>query len=343
MLLLVLKPEYDEFPCCVGQTRQGPQHRIVHVSAIPVDFATGWPGKHPAHGARMARADRLIIRVEQEAECRIEWDIRIRMDSKHELLEKPCRVRTMPFCWTGIRHRLDTLILIGQMPGKQLCVAADIPVALCQHRHSIHIVSPQLGIVHPFPPAMMRNATEPGRFTLRQTRHCHQAATVTELWHGPCRTGSTDPPGPYIRDGTSVVARRSILLPGIARAHLRRRRLWRPDPFGAVICGWPWFHVRWPCIRCSVRAATCGFISSTRKPGIAFVWPPSTPKRSRSCRAASSSKAMSSRRIATSSWTTAISNRRGSNRLRSSSSASSLNTKPFRRSTLMPAITCCQM
>ena len=79
------------------------------------------PGQQAARGTGMTRTDGLIVGVEQEAERRIERPIIRHMWHKHELLEKPGHMRSMPFYWAGIRHRLDALILLREICGQCLC------------------------------------------------------------------------------------------------------------------------------------------------------------------------------------------------------------------------------
>ena len=78
----------------------------------------------------MARTGGDIIGVEQEGEALVEDLITcvIRLDQKG--LEKPGRVRAMPFGRARVRHRLDRLILRRQRRRAPLGLAAHPPERL---------------------------------------------------------------------------------------------------------------------------------------------------------------------------------------------------------------------
>ena len=90
------------------------QHRVqlrVDVRAILAHARQRRTREQAAPIARVARSDRLVIRVEKEREVRIEHAV-ARYAAQHELLEEPAGVRQMPFDRTRIRHRLQCAILV---------------------------------------------------------------------------------------------------------------------------------------------------------------------------------------------------------------------------------------
>src|SRR5262249_45684733 len=68
-----------------------------------------------------------VIGIEQKSEARIMHAISRDMRPQNELLEEPCRVGAMPFDRTGIRHRLDDLILRRQRRGAPLGLGPHSP------------------------------------------------------------------------------------------------------------------------------------------------------------------------------------------------------------------------
>ena len=86
-------------------------HSGIDVSTVFGNFGGVGPGDEAALRTRLPRPRRDIIRVEQIGEALIERFIVRRKRTQQKLLEKPRYVRPMPFGRTGVRHRLDDLVL----------------------------------------------------------------------------------------------------------------------------------------------------------------------------------------------------------------------------------------
>ena len=99
-------------------------HRGIDVSAIVGNFAGIGPGDKPALRARLPRPRRDVIGIEQIGKALIERFVIRRKRTQQKLLEKPGRVRPMPFGRAGVRHRLDDLILGRQQRRAPLGLAA---------------------------------------------------------------------------------------------------------------------------------------------------------------------------------------------------------------------------
>ena len=124
MLLFVMQAKFDQ-SMGVMLIRQEFQHDAGDVPAIGHHLLDTRPGDHPALRPRMSRADGLVVRIEEIFEGRIEWPVTRSVRSQDEGLEKPCRVREMPFGRAGIRHRLDRLVLGRQGSGEFLGARTD--------------------------------------------------------------------------------------------------------------------------------------------------------------------------------------------------------------------------
>jgi hypothetical protein len=66
----------------------------------------------------VARANALVIRVETIFEVVIEAGVAGKKPGQDKRLEKPRRVREVPFCGAGIVHCLNDLIFIAQWLGE---------------------------------------------------------------------------------------------------------------------------------------------------------------------------------------------------------------------------------
>src|SRR5689334_16477731 len=88
--------------------------------AIPCHVLRIRTGDETALGTRVPRARCDIIGIEQIAEARIERSVIRRMRNEEKLFEEPCRMRPVPFDWTGIGHGLDYLVLRIERGGPAL-------------------------------------------------------------------------------------------------------------------------------------------------------------------------------------------------------------------------------
>ena len=115
MLFLVREPKHDEVAHRRGQRRrQQPHHGGVDIGAIAEDLADRRARQQSARGPWMPRPDRLIVGVEEIAEHRVERRIALLVRRQQEGLEKPRRMRQVPFGRAGVRHRLGCLVLVRQ-------------------------------------------------------------------------------------------------------------------------------------------------------------------------------------------------------------------------------------
>ena len=96
MLLLVMQPELDErsrlLPRRFGRLLNKPRHGSADMVAIGPDDIDRRPRQQPALGPRMSWARRLVVRIEQICECRVEHPIIGVKPPQYKSLKKPCRV-----------------------------------------------------------------------------------------------------------------------------------------------------------------------------------------------------------------------------------------------------------
>src|SRR5262249_53923594 len=116
MLLLVLQAELDRRLEIWLERRALEQlaHVLVDVGAIGVYFGETGARQQAARVTRVLRADRVVIRIEETPEVRLEGAIAARVRFEHERLEEPTRVREMPFRRAGVRHRLNLAVFRRQ-------------------------------------------------------------------------------------------------------------------------------------------------------------------------------------------------------------------------------------
>jgi hypothetical protein len=98
MLLLVTDPKLDQFERGSRKRRKRAIERLVDMSAIGADLVQRRSAQHAATGALVSRPLGLVIAVEQKGPALVECAIARNMIAKHERLEKPRRVREVPFC-----------------------------------------------------------------------------------------------------------------------------------------------------------------------------------------------------------------------------------------------------
>src|ERR1700722_16934480 len=102
MLLLVMPPERDErrhlAPYLLGRRVDQPGHRLIDMIAISRDIGAGGARQQPALRPRMTWPLGLVIGIEQIVECRVEHPVGAVETRQDEGLEKPGRMREVPFC-----------------------------------------------------------------------------------------------------------------------------------------------------------------------------------------------------------------------------------------------------
>jgi hypothetical protein len=89
-------------------------HRGIDVGAIGMHLVEAGARDQPPLRARVPCAHRLVVRIEEKAEALVEAHVAASMRLEQESLEKPSRVREMPFGWARVGHRLDDLVLGAQ-------------------------------------------------------------------------------------------------------------------------------------------------------------------------------------------------------------------------------------
>ena len=135
VLLLVLQAELNKLQSFVGRAGEKPRHRVIDMGAIGGDAGHLRPGQQPAHRPRMAGADGLIVRIEQETKILVEHLVIFARGTQDELFEKPCHVRAMPLRRARVGHGLNALVLGRQRRGERFGVRADRFVLARQIRH----------------------------------------------------------------------------------------------------------------------------------------------------------------------------------------------------------------
>ncbi len=115
MLLFVITAELDQLSdgrrkIILHQRR----HRAVDMVAIRSDRLQRRAREHAASGTRLTRAYALVVGVEQEIELRIEGAVAGEILFEDHRLEKPGRMREVPFCRARIGHRLHGRVGVRQ-------------------------------------------------------------------------------------------------------------------------------------------------------------------------------------------------------------------------------------
>ena len=110
MLLLVIQAKLYEWRCIFVCRFQVTQHRLIHVRAVGVNFIQAWSRHQAARTAIGMRSQLLVVGVEKLLVALIERFVTGDVCCKNEGLEKPGRMRKVPFSWAGIRHGLQHVI-----------------------------------------------------------------------------------------------------------------------------------------------------------------------------------------------------------------------------------------
>src|SRR3954447_26261023 len=107
MLLFMIQAQFEQSQKVAGEFP--PEqffHRIVHMGSIEADPIKGWTRECAADGPMRVAAEPLVIRVEEEAELRIESGVIGHVGHENERLEEPSGMREVPFCRARLRHGL---------------------------------------------------------------------------------------------------------------------------------------------------------------------------------------------------------------------------------------------
>ena len=208
VLLLVMAAQFQQFETTlVDPARlEGVDDRLVDAGAEVPDLRHRRAGDEPALRPRLPWADRLVVRVEQEAEHRLRRGV-AGQPAQHELLEEPRGVCPVPRRGAGRGHRLGDLVL-GAEPGREQ--VGEPPDLLEPLDHALGAVGGGDGSgCHGFPRGLWSTAGGPRRRTPRPPT---LTATLTTVWPPSHRSGHA---------GQATVAPTGT---GEVRAFLRARR-----------------------------------------------------------------------------------------------------------------------
>ena len=120
VLLLMRQTQVQQVGEVARAVGQQLRHRGVHMGAIGQHICGRGPGYQAPRGARLPRAHRLVVGVEQVAELRVEHPVADQVRDQHEGLEEPGGVGQVPLGRAGVRHGLGAHVLRGQRPGQGL-------------------------------------------------------------------------------------------------------------------------------------------------------------------------------------------------------------------------------
>ncbi len=120
MLLLVIDAELDQLCRLLRKVAvEQPAERLVDVSAICAHLFGRGTREQPALGARLARADALVIGVEAIFEALFEHAVAAQEALQQERLEEPRRVREMPLGRARVVIGLRQLVLVRKRLGER--------------------------------------------------------------------------------------------------------------------------------------------------------------------------------------------------------------------------------
>ena len=103
---------YSAVVSVVGARRpEKPGHVFVHVGTVGANLLHGRPRQEAALRTRPARAEGVVIRVEEEVELGMKDPVIWQMLRQEKRLVEPGRMRQMPLDGAGVRHGLQAEIL----------------------------------------------------------------------------------------------------------------------------------------------------------------------------------------------------------------------------------------
>ena len=83
---------------------------LIHMLSVASHFRNGWPAHEPALGTQYPVAERVVVTIEQEGEVGVEFLVVLEIRPQDQLLEKPRRVRDVPFRRRNVDDRLRNVI-----------------------------------------------------------------------------------------------------------------------------------------------------------------------------------------------------------------------------------------
>ena len=136
MLLLVVQAQFDQRGRCLPGSFIGGLDEGLHcdVDMVPVVLHLGQPGprEQAALWPRMARAQRLVVRIEEQEEPGVKRPVTRRIRLQHDGFEEPGGVRQVPLGGAGVGHGLDALVFSRQRRRQRLGLGPDRGVKPCQ-------------------------------------------------------------------------------------------------------------------------------------------------------------------------------------------------------------------
>ena len=97
-----------------------------------MDRSQGRACQQPALDTGVARAQGLVVGVEEVVEVRLKHLVPRHMGLQHQCLEKPGGVDQVPLGWAGVRHGLDALVFRRQRLRQDQTVGTDFAVTQSQ-------------------------------------------------------------------------------------------------------------------------------------------------------------------------------------------------------------------
>lgn len=155
VLLLVVEPQFQQGVESRVAGLAGDQrvHGFVHMLAVAQYLGQVRAREQAALRPRMARADGVVVGVEQHAVAGMEGAIARRMAAQQEGLEEPGGVRQMPFDGAAVRHGLRLAVFGAERGGQGRRGRAHSVVAAGQAgRTAASGAGQQAGRVHAYPP-----------------------------------------------------------------------------------------------------------------------------------------------------------------------------------------------
>src|ERR1700678_922688 len=135
VLLLVMAAQLHQLRDCRGGVlSQQLLDARVDMLTIGQDCPERRASQKPPARPGMARADRLIIRVEQEIKMIVKDAVPGQMRYEDETLKEPGRMGQMPFRGAGVRHRLHRGVGVRQRCDQRLARVSDSVVEPGQAR-----------------------------------------------------------------------------------------------------------------------------------------------------------------------------------------------------------------
>jgi hypothetical protein len=130
VLLLMVEAEVDH----VEQRRSERSikqlvHRSIDVAAVPGDLVHRRTGQKPADRATVPVAALFVVGVEEVAKHRVEHSIARKFCQQQRGLGEPRRLRPVPHCRAGVRHRLSAVVLGREWCGRGFGRGPDLLVA----------------------------------------------------------------------------------------------------------------------------------------------------------------------------------------------------------------------